>query len=104
MTDTRRKLQEGLWFQTDHGPRSFAQGDRLLFTRNDQTLNVRNGNVGTLVSFRVGATDAPLLAKQFAADLPTPRDLVNLPNYQMFVKLMINGVQSKPFTARTTMS
>jgi len=61
------------------------------------------GNVGTLVSFRVGATDASLLAKQFAADVPTPRDLVNLPNYQMFVKLMINGVQSKPFTARTVM-
>lgn len=58
------------------------------------------GNIGTLVSFRVGAKDAPLLSKQFGADVPTPRDLVNLPNYHMFVKLMINGQQSKPFTAR----
>ncbi len=59
------------------------------------------GNIGTLMVFRVGATDAPLLAKQLGADIPTPRDLVNLPNYEMFLKLMINGNQSKPFSART---
>ena len=59
------------------------------------------GNVGTLMSFRVGATDAAILAKQFAADLPQPRDLVGLANYELFVKMMINGNQSKPFTART---
>jgi ATP-dependent exoDNAse (exonuclease V) alpha subunit len=35
-------------FETDHGPRSFAPGDRLLFTRNDATLNVRNGMLGTV--------------------------------------------------------
>ncbi len=58
------------------------------------------GNVGTLISFRVGATDAPILSKQFGADNPQPRDLVNLPNYQMLVKMMIEGVQSQPFSAR----
>ncbi|OXT01962.1 hypothetical protein B7H23_03220 [Notoacmeibacter marinus] len=36
-------------FDTDHGPRAFAEGDRILFTRNDATLNVRNGMLGTLV-------------------------------------------------------
>ena len=35
-------------FETDHGPRSFAPGDRLLFTRNDAMLNVRNGMLGTV--------------------------------------------------------
>lgn len=35
-------------FETDHGPRSFSAGDRLLFTRNDATLNVRNGMLGTV--------------------------------------------------------
>ncbi|WP_075995449.1 hypothetical protein [Salaquimonas pukyongi] len=59
------------------------------------------GNVGTLMVFRVGATDAGLLANQLAADIPTPRDLINLPNYRMFVKLMIEGRQSKPFSAKT---
>lgn len=59
------------------------------------------GNVGTLVSFRVGASDAAQIAKQFGIKLPEPADLVNLPNYEMYVKLMIDGSQSKPFSART---
>jgi DNA helicase HerA-like ATPase len=59
------------------------------------------GNVGTLISFRVGATDAALLARQFGEDLPRPRDLVGLANYEMFAKLMVDGVQTKPFSAKT---
>lgn len=59
------------------------------------------GNVGTLISFRVGANDAPILSKQFAADTPTPRDLINLPNYEMFIKLMVDGRQSGVFSAGT---
>ncbi len=34
-------------FDTNHGPRAFAKGDRILFTRNDATLGVRNGMLGT---------------------------------------------------------
>lgn len=59
------------------------------------------GNVGSLISFRVGATDAILLARQFGEDVPKPRDLVGLANYEMFVKLMVDGVQTKPFSAKT---
>jgi type IV secretory pathway TraG/TraD family ATPase VirD4 len=59
------------------------------------------GNVGTLMAFRIGATDAAILAKQFGADIPKPRDLVNLANYEMYIKLMIDGRQSQPFSART---
>ncbi|MEM9574883.1 MAG: hypothetical protein AAF870_06600 [Pseudomonadota bacterium] len=59
------------------------------------------GNVGTLTSFRVGARDAHILAKQFGGDIPSARDLINLPNYEMYVKMMIDGAQSKPFSART---
>ncbi|WP_075995564.1 type IV secretory system conjugative DNA transfer family protein [Salaquimonas pukyongi] len=66
-----------------------------------EVLEAIIGNVGSLMVFRVGATDAGLLANQLAADIPTPRDLVNLPNYRMFVKLMIEGRQSKPFSAKT---
>lgn len=64
-------------------------------------LDALLGNVGTLISFRVGATDAPMLCKQFGADLPQPRDLVSLANYDMFIKQMIGGEQSNPFSART---
>jgi Ti-type conjugative transfer relaxase TraA len=35
-------------FKTDYGPRAFADGDRILFTRNDATLGVRNGMLGTV--------------------------------------------------------
>ena len=59
------------------------------------------GNVGTLISFRVGATDATILAKQFGSTVPDPRDLVGLANHAVYIKMMIDGVQSKPFSART---
>lgn len=59
------------------------------------------GNVGTLISFRVGATDAAVLARQFGTQIPSVGDLVGLPNFQMYVKLMVNGEQTKPFSART---
>ena len=59
------------------------------------------GNVGTLISFRVGASDATLIAKQLGTKLPEVSDLVILPNYEMYVKLMIDGNQSKPLSGRT---
>jgi len=57
------------------------------------------GNVGTMVAFRVGATDAEELAKEFAPVF-TEEDLVNLPKYEMYLKLMIDGVASSPFSAK----
>ncbi len=57
------------------------------------------GNVGTLVVFRIGAADAEALVKEF---LPvfTEEDLVNLPKYEFYIKLMIDGIASDPFSAR----
>ena len=57
------------------------------------------GNVGTMVVFRVGATDAEELVKEFTPTF-TEEDLVNLPKYEMYLKLMIDGVASTPFSAR----
>ena len=56
------------------------------------------GNVGTLISFRVGAEDAKHLAKEFNPPF-TESDFVNLPKYSMYIKLMIDGATSKPFSA-----
>lgn len=58
------------------------------------------GNVGTLLSFRIGASDASVLSREFGSDIPAPSDLVRLPNYELYLKLMIDGVQSKAFSAR----
>ncbi len=58
------------------------------------------GNVGTMISFRVGSYDAEVLEKEFA---PTfmQQDIVNLGRFQMYLRLMIDGMGSKPFSATT---
>lgn len=60
------------------------------------------GNVGTMIVFRVGAADAEELVKEFT---PTfiEEDIVNLPKYEMYLKLMIDGISSTPFSARGLM-
>lgn len=58
------------------------------------------GNAGTIVSFRVGAADGEYLEKEFAPYF-TQTDLVNLDKYNAYIKLMIDGVTSKPFSMQT---
>lgn len=58
------------------------------------------GNVGTMISFRVGSFDAEILEKEFAPVF-TMEDIVNLGFAQIYLKLMINSVASQPFSATT---
>jgi hypothetical protein len=58
------------------------------------------GNVGTMVSFRVGSYDAEVLEREFAPTF-TSEDIVNLGAFQIYLRLMIDGIGSKPFSART---
>lgn len=58
------------------------------------------GNVGTIVTFRVGAEDAEFLEKEFEPTF-TVNDLVNLPKYNIYLKLMIDGLVSRSFSAVT---
>ena len=58
------------------------------------------GNVGTMVTFRIGAYDAEVFEKEFAPQF-TAEDLVNLGKYQIYLKLMVDGVSSSPFSAVT---
>ncbi len=58
------------------------------------------GNVGTLVVFRVGAEDAEFLEKEFNPEF-TAVDLCNLPKYNIYLKLMIDGIAGHPFSAET---
>ncbi|RMD52210.1 hypothetical protein D6827_00485, partial [Candidatus Parcubacteria bacterium] len=58
------------------------------------------GNVGTIISFRVGAQDAAFMEEEFKPRF-TPEDLVNLPKYHIYLKLMIDGIASQPFSAIT---
>ncbi|MDA1169109.1 MAG: type IV secretion system DNA-binding domain-containing protein [bacterium] len=58
------------------------------------------GNVGTIISFRIGAFDAEYMEKEFEPYF-MQTDLVNLDKYNAYVKLMINGVTSAPFSMET---
>jgi len=58
------------------------------------------GNVGTLIAFQVGAEDADYLEKEFAPILQA-EDLVHLPRYHIYLKLMVEGHTSHPFSAVT---
>lgn len=66
----------------------------------EEVRNAVFGNVGTMLAFRVGAFDAELLEKEFAPTF-TATDLVNLGFAQVYLKLMIDGVSSRPFSAKT---
>lgn len=58
------------------------------------------GNVGTIITFRVGAEDAEFLEKEFTPEF-LATDFVNLGKYNIYVKLMIDGIASRPFSAQT---
>lgn len=61
------------------------------------------GNVGTLISFRVGARDAKVLEEEFYPVFGQS-DLINLPRYHVYLKLLIDGTTSKPFSAVTLLN
>lgn len=58
------------------------------------------GNVGTMITFRVGSPDAEELVKEFTPRF-TEEDLVGLGKYEIYLKLMIDGASSEPFSANT---
>ncbi|MBI2355788.1 MAG: type IV secretion system DNA-binding domain-containing protein [Candidatus Doudnabacteria bacterium] len=74
--------------------------NQLVSDRNTIVRDAIFGNVGTMICFRVGADDAEYLETEFEPTF-TPNDLLNLPKYNILLKLMINGVSSNPFSATT---
>ncbi len=69
----------------------------------DTSTKVRDavfGNVGTMITFRVGAADAEFLEKEFQPEFMV-QDMVNLPNFRIYLKLMAGGSRTRPFSAQT---
>lgn len=58
------------------------------------------GNAGTLISFRLGAEDAGYISREFDGRFEIG-DLLNLENHHIYLKLMIDGQPSRPFSAHT---
>ncbi|KWV93882.1 type IV secretory system conjugative DNA transfer family protein [Erythrobacter sp. AP23] len=80
----------GLGFIASH--QHLSQADRAV-------VDAVIGNAGTILSLRIGAQDAPLIARQFG-DIE-PHYFAQLPNYRGFAQLMIDGHKRKPFSFRT---
>ncbi len=83
------------------GNQYIAQLDEM--TPTGSSTKVRDavfGNVGTIACFRVGAEDAEYLEKEFTPEF-LAADFVNLTKYNIYVKLMIDGISGRPFSALT---
>jgi hypothetical protein len=58
------------------------------------------GNVGTILSFKIGAEDAEYMAKEYAPVL-SEQDVIGIPNFHCYCKLNINNTTSRPFSMKT---
>jgi len=91
----------GNWQPTRYRPRlGFTVAHQYLHQLHADVRHAVLGNAGTIVSFRVGAEDATYLAREFHAVF-NEADLLQLPNYRIYLKLMIDGMPSMPFSAIT---
>ncbi len=79
---------------------SLTLGHQYITQMEEEVRDAVFGNVGTIVVFRVGAEDAEYLEKEFAPEF-VAQDLVNLPKYNIDLKLMIDGVAGPAFSAET---
>jgi CxxC-x17-CxxC domain-containing protein len=75
-------------------------GHQYINQMEEEVRDAVFGNVGTLVCFRVGAEDAEVLEKEFTPEFMA-QDLVNLGKYNVYLKLMIDGLASRAFSAQT---
>ncbi len=81
---------------------SLALAHQHLMQLEPEVRSTVLGNAGTLIAFRVGAEDASFLGREFSPVFGM-EDLLALPNYHIYLKLMIDGAPSRPFSATTLM-
>ncbi len=79
---------------------SLTLANQYLYQLDTDIKNAVLGNVGTIITFRTGQTDAKYLAQEFYPVFETS-DFTSLENFNIYLKLMISGKPSKPFSATT---
>ena len=79
---------------------SLTIANQYLAQMDEATAAAVFGNVGSLLVFQVGAQDAEVLAEQLGGDA-TPRDLMALPRFAAYLRLLIDGMPSRPFSVET---
>ena len=75
-------------------------GQLLINERNTMLRDAVFGNVGTTICFQVGSDDAEIFSLQFEETV-LPKDILSLPKYHAYGRLMIDGMPSKPFSIQT---
>lgn len=66
----------------------------------EDTKNAIFGNVGTTIAFTLGKDDADIITGQFK-NMAEVNDLISLPKYTAYTRLMIDGISSDPFSMKT---
>jgi hypothetical protein len=79
---------------------SLTVANQYLAQLDDSTLHALFGNLGTLIAFQAGVKDAEILSEQLGQEL-TPQDLLMLPRYTAYARLLIDGMPSRPFSLQT---
>ena len=79
---------------------SFSVAHQFLHQLTPEIRHAVLGNVGTFISFRVGPEDASYVVREFQSVFEQD-DVINLENYRIYLKLLIDGMPSWPFSART---
>ncbi len=72
----------------------------LIDDKNTALRDAVFGNVGSMCVFQVGSDDAEPLSLQFE-EMVLPKDILSLPKYHAYMRLMIKGIPSKPFSVHT---
>ncbi len=79
---------------------SLVMAHQYIKQMEEPVMDAVFGNVGTIITFRVGAEDAEFLEKWFQPDFMM-NDIVNLGKFTIYLKLMIDGISSRGFSAAT---
>ncbi len=79
---------------------NLTMANQYIAQMSEEVQDAVFGNVGTLMSFQVGFDDAEAISKQFS-EIALPNDLVQLPKYNVYSKLLVDGMPSQPFSAAT---
>lgn len=74
--------------------------NQYISQMSDTVRNAVFGNVGTMITFRVSADDAPILAKQFEPQFEA-NDLLQMHNRHFIINMVINGEKTPAFSATT---
>ena len=100
---SRERFQLGSAFGRELPPLASCSLLVYPFAQPKPVLDAVLGNAATLISFRLGPHDAGFIAKEFQPEFDA-HDLMMLPNYHIYLKLMIDGTPSKPFSGETLKS